>query len=657
MLGFLLNDMDKLWGLIGVILIMLIVFILYCIVGVRADARAKKARRKAQMGHAEEMNFNTVEEYDAYLAAEQRQAEEEARIARQQQEDEKRRKNQQRKNAEKAAKKAQAAKKKQQAEAAAMAVEHADENPVQDVINMRAMAQEINMEDIQRVIAEQEEKNAEQAAVSEGLRFADEETLIAEATEKVKEAEQRESLENEQEKEEVSRNASLSEDGSQEIAAAAAPAKKTAGSSLKKKFKNRFSGSLQKEDSLRMDTSASSSDNSTLSLEELQKLVEDGSAYQEIEHAMKEKGKHAFPEATPYVQSIPKILNTKEAIAVSPEAPKVTTFYPDGKVVRDNQLMKKRSYHQGKTEGTVIPEEEAADTTTETTPAEPVNEEQTESMRVPDKKRGGAFSRMKQKISGAMGGLAAEKAPETTAAATATVLSATTTSVGEKANSAADPQKKEAVAENPDLAEENTKTSSDRGEVLMPETPKAFGYQMAWLAIPNSNTAEVLKGLGLKEIAPANWTKGLEQAYQSRDTLFVTPSLHGWNLAIGHALWRKVDINQPIEKNGWLQKLADSFREVFYFSTSSDLNSHGWFYIKNGLLVRAYGYSGELDEVMWNFGPQSQEEHQLIQGFSMGKTKVIPTEKDVLLLAAAWSLDTTFSRESFRPDIGFMGNL
>ena len=52
MLGFLLNDMDKLWGLIGVILIMLIVFILYCIVGVRADARAKKARRKAQMGHA-----------------------------------------------------------------------------------------------------------------------------------------------------------------------------------------------------------------------------------------------------------------------------------------------------------------------------------------------------------------------------------------------------------------------------------------------------------------------------------------------------------------------------------------------------------------------------------------------------------------------------
>ena len=87
------------------------------------------------------------------------------------------------------------------------------------------------------------------------------------------------------------------------------------------------------------------------------------------------------------------------------------------------------------------------------------------------------------------------------------------------------------------------------------------------------------------------------------------------------------------------------------------MGNHGWFYIKNGLLVRAYGFSGELDEVMWNYGQLSQEEFKLINGFAMGKTKVVPTEKDVLALAAAWSLDTSFTNDKSRPDIGFIGNL
>lgn len=463
--------------------------------------------------------------------------------------------------------------------------------------------------------------------------------------------------------------------------------------------------------------------------------------------------------ATPYVHSIPRILNTKEAIAVSENAPKVTTFYPDGKVVRDNKLMSENSFYDKKEENkkssndsdkaetdkrekaeikengeTNISEKAAVETE--------VQKENTDNELVKtavsandidekaDKDVDDDIADGKNEPRNLKTGKKSDTADNTVEGKTATE-GTKTTETGldlpidnekneEKSDEKLDEENREtaqtetngvkneqtdteialpdfetaenavkkvtestvngdtlvlpaeqlktaieAVAAETDIAlhlnkEETTETDTStekniEDDILMPEKPKAFGYKVAWLAIPNMGSADVLKALDLKNIAPANWTSGLNTAYKEQNKLFVTPCIKGWTLVIGRALWNKIDLNQPIEKMNWLQNLADSFLEVFYFSSMSELNNNGWFYIKEGRLVRAYGYSGELDEVMWNFGPMSREEHSLIQGFSMGKTKVIPSEKDVLALAAAWSVDPTFTNNNSGPDIGFVG--
>ncbi len=49
--------------------------------------------------------------------------------------------------------------------------------------------------------------------------------------------------------------------------------------------------------------------------------------------------------------------------------------------------------------------------------------------------------------------------------------------------------------------------------------PRAFGYKMAWLALPTEDGAEVMKVLGLKRVAPCTWAHGIAKVY--RDQRFV----------------------------------------------------------------------------------------------------------------------------------------
>ena len=62
-----LPNINGLGGVITVVVVMLAVLILYCTVGFRAEAKAKKRQKKAAMRKATELNFNTVGEYEAYL--------------------------------------------------------------------------------------------------------------------------------------------------------------------------------------------------------------------------------------------------------------------------------------------------------------------------------------------------------------------------------------------------------------------------------------------------------------------------------------------------------------------------------------------------------------------------------------------------------------
>lgn len=729
-------------GLVAVVIVMIVVLVLYAAVGVKADAREKWLRKKSAIQKAAEMKFNTVEEYEEYLKSEMAHEKSEAITERQEQKRERKQEKRDRKQSKKQGKQPEQ-------------VAPAQTAPAGKDIN--SIMQDIDMNDIQQLIADgstQEggvDMDVPNASMEEQMKRFVEDT-VGEST---------------QPEEGVAGGAAVAEqvartdvESTEEQTESAAAAENEAAESAEAKATEPVGSDskiVEPKPTLKAEPKKNIIDESgvdtgngeTIGLEDLKAMMKNAKLAGDGEEAAAEKSRDKEIQPAPYVHSIPKILNTKEAIAVEEDAPKVTTFYPDGKIMRDNKLMEKRSFYQDESLDNKAAEqadvekaaaEEAAKETaahakakTEKAKAEAeskakaeaeaaeqaaaeqeiaaesaatpetVNKEEDKEHKEGNKAekiadvRGleAAADRMighvhdgfdtTLVIPGGMKGVEAAKAAEVASAAAAAAAMARVRDAKaeeEKAAAAAKQAQEEAeqkAAEEKRLAEEKqaeqaakekqaidaraeehcetNPEESPYGDILMPEKPKAFGYDMAWLAIPNMGSADVLKALGLKNIAPSNWTMGLTKAYEDKETVFVTPGIHGWTLVVGKALWEKIDLNQPIEKITWLQKLADSFLEVFYFTTAGSLGNHGWFYIKNGLLVRAYGFSGELDEVMWNYGQLSQEEFKLINGFAMGKTKVVPTEKDVLALAAAWSLDTSFTNDKSRPDIGFIGNL
>lgn len=193
-----------------------------------------------------------------------------------------------------------------------------------------------------------------------------------------------------------------------------------------------------------------------------------------------------------------------------------------------------------------------------------------------------------------------------------------------------------------------------------PEKPIAFGYRMCWLAFPDAHPNKVLKALDLQDAVSRGWTHGLNAAYEDKGKVFVTPYIDGHTLVIGRALWHKLDLDSDIDDNEWIKGLSKMLGEVKYFSTTSDLNNHAWASLHNGRVVRAYGYSGELDEVVWNYGHVTKEEQGLdfcFVGYPNCRDGVLPCQDNVVELARDWSVDTTFAYGHYQADLGYVGSL
>ena len=212
---------------------------------------------------------------------------------------------------------------------------------------------------------------------------------------------------------------------------------------------------------------------------------------------------------------------------------------------------------------------------------------------------------------------------------------------------------------------DGTENEALRHDALFPEQPLPFGPKMAWLAVPGYQPSEVIAALRLGQVEPANWTKGLTEAYADNNRVFVSPLLSGWVLVIGKTLWQKADMNRSAENIQWLKDVGRMFGNACFFSTMRGLGNHGWIGIRGGSIARAYGYSGELQELIWLVGEPTEEEIAVNPGFLSeaeerrlpGFRPVIPDEKMVLAMAAAWSVDVTFASRSYPPDFGFLGTL
>lgn len=185
-----------------------------------------------------------------------------------------------------------------------------------------------------------------------------------------------------------------------------------------------------------------------------------------------------------------------------------------------------------------------------------------------------------------------------------------------------------------------------------PDRPRAFGHDMAWIAIRTENTAAVATALGLARMQPANWSSGVGAIYDSEisnNLVFVSPPMKGWTLVVAESLpvpagAAFVDKTMPL-----LRQLASTFPAVQYFAAFPIIDSYAWARFDRGKRVRAFAVCDA--GVIWNAGKPSQEERQLglsfieIRGIRErhgdlgGELQLYPTEQHVFAISGGWSIN------------------
>jgi hypothetical protein len=205
--------------------------------------------------------------------------------------------------------------------------------------------------------------------------------------------------------------------------------------------------------------------------------------------------------------------------------------------------------------------------------------------------------------------------------------------------------------------------------------PVPFGPKMAWLALDTNDTEAVAAALGLREPQYATWAEGIAAA--ARTSVFVTPPLGDWTLAVGAALFppeRPETLVKPL-----LEQLSGQFGDAQYFCTHQDAELHGWARAIEGRLVRGFAWLGQKRLTLWDEGGHTREERDL--GFRLPPAErapdiatgirrptdrisvpaaetAVPDEASVLQLASLWSINpTTLDAQFMEPMTGLLGHV
>jgi hypothetical protein len=195
-----------------------------------------------------------------------------------------------------------------------------------------------------------------------------------------------------------------------------------------------------------------------------------------------------------------------------------------------------------------------------------------------------------------------------------------------------------------------------------PDLPVPFGPKLAWLALDSIDTEAVVTSLDTKGAQPASWSEGIAAAALS--SIFVTPPLGDWTLAVGAVLFPPEQVDQFVKP--LLERLSHQFREAQYYCTHRDVELHAWARAKEGRLVRGYAWLGQKGITLWNEGPPTAAERHLGFQFSKGgadedignQNDFIPDEESVMQIASLWSIDPTTLNEDFKePKTGLLANV
>jgi hypothetical protein len=203
-----------------------------------------------------------------------------------------------------------------------------------------------------------------------------------------------------------------------------------------------------------------------------------------------------------------------------------------------------------------------------------------------------------------------------------------------------------------------------------PDRPRAFGSDMAWLAVRSEDTAAIAAALGLSRLRPANWNSGVGAIYDpeiSNGLVFIAPAVKGWTLIAAESLpipagETFVDKMMPV-----LRHLAIEFQSVQYFASFPIVDVYAWARFEKGRRVRSFAVGD--GGVIWNAGKLTQEERQLglsfieIRGIRErhgdlgGELQLYPTEEHVFAIAGGWSVNP-MAIESLRtpPGVGWIAD-
>lgn len=165
-----------------------------------------------------------------------------------------------------------------------------------------------------------------------------------------------------------------------------------------------------------------------------------------------------------------------------------------------------------------------------------------------------------------------------------------------------------------------------------------FGYKTAWFAVRTDDPHAVAGALRLRDIRTSTWSAGVEAAYG--ECVFVTPPIDGWVLAVGSSFAPLGIAREPCL--GALRALSVRFGDAQYFATHRVVELCAWARAADGQLRRAYCFTGETGETMWDEGTRVDGEP------AIGPNEW-PGEQEVLALAQRWSLDPTKMEEMHLP--------
>lgn len=168
-----------------------------------------------------------------------------------------------------------------------------------------------------------------------------------------------------------------------------------------------------------------------------------------------------------------------------------------------------------------------------------------------------------------------------------------------------------------------------------------FGGKQAWLAVRDGDPAQILEALGLRDLGEVPWRDGIDLAHLTDNRVAVTPALPGardtrWVLAVGRYLLRPDVVTDVTGLSGTLHT------EVQFFATHRVTEMHRWQRAADGVLSRTFGYVGQTGEVTsWRGDPDPAERDAGLPATFDEETSVLVSERDVLKVADAWSLDPT----------------